>query len=463
MNYAEAMIYLEGTDRFGSRLGLERMQQLLTYLGLPEQKIPTIHIAGTNGKGSTAAYSAYMLAAAGKRVGLYCSPYVYNFGERIRVLDGRDPEAPWAENPLAGQISPDCIADTLTTLREVIEAHGLTGQAHPTHFEMLTLMAFLHFRNSDCDVLVLETGLGGRLDSTNVIPPPDVAVITAIGLDHQARLGNTLVEIAGEKAGILKQGTKTLCLYDQAAAIRDPEESRAVTDLFFSRAKALSIHFNPLRHSDIEVLERSLNGQTFRFRPEGETRFHTTMLPAFEPDNAALAILAVRALLPEIAQADMARGIEACYWPARLEKLGDKPISLLDGSHNPQGAEALRGSLNLLFEPEVPEIHVCSIMKDKDRPQMFRNVLAGNRVRVLYVTAPEGVPRAESPQMLAAVATEIVRELGVSTEVRQALSVDQAVSEALSLCDQLGAVLVGWGTFYQANEFRDAMGKRGRL
>ncbi len=462
MNYAEAMIYLEGTDRFGSRLGLERMQELLSYLDCATKKIPTIHIAGTNGKGSVAAYSAYILASAGKRVGLYCSPYVYTFGERIRVLDGRDPQGTWATDPLDGQISPDAIAETLTTIREVIELHGLTGLAHPTHFEMLTLMAFLHFQSRDCDVLVLETGLGGRLDSTNVIPPPEVAVITAIGLDHQARLGNTLVEIAGEKAGILKQGTKTLCLYDQSQAIADPEESQAVTSLFSSRAKALGIDFLPLRHEDIRVLERNLGGQTFQFRPAGDETFHTTMLPAFEPDNAGLAILAVKALLPEISTAQVATGIHACYWPARLEKLGDKPVSLIDGSHNPQGARALRDSLNLLFDEAVPEVHVCSIMKDKDRPQMFRNVLTGNRVRVLFVTAPEGVARAESPQLLAAVAREVVRELGVQTEVKVAATVDEAVEEALKHCDALGAVLAGWGTFYQANEFRDALEKRGR-
>ncbi len=456
MNYSEAMTYLEGTDRFGSRLGLERMGRLLELLGSPERKMPVIHVAGTNGKGSVCAYSAYILASAGYRVGFFCSPYVYDFGERIRILDGRDPARTWAEDPLDGQISRQAVAQTLTRIRAVVEAHGLIGDSHPTHFEMLTLMAFLHFSAEQCDVIVLETGLGGRLDSTNIIPSPDVAVITAIGFDHEARLGTTLVEIAGEKAGILKAGTKTLCLYDQALAIRDPGEAQAVRDVFLNRARELGIAVNELRHQAIEVLSRDLSGQRFRFQ---DATYFTELLPSFEPDNAALAILAVKAFLPSIDQAAITEGIRDCYWPARLELLQMDPVTLIDGGHNPQGARALRASLDQLFEEKTPEVHVCSIMKDKQIPDMFRAVLSGGRVKTLICTMPSGIHRAEPATLLAEEARAVASELGVETDIRVLEDVTEATRFALQEAKATGAVLIGWGTFYQAGAFRDAVKK----
>lgn len=460
MNYEEAMIYLEGTERFGSRLGLDRMRQLLFWLDSPEFGIPTMHIAGTNGKGSVSAYSAYMLASAGYRVGFFCSPYVYDFGERIRVIDGRDPEAVWAQDPHAGQISREAVAETLTRLRTIIEEQGLTGPSHPTHFEMLTLMAFMHFRARACDVLVLETGLGGRLDSTNIIPPPRVAVITAIGLDHTARLGNTYLEIAGEKAGILKRGTRALCLYDQTIAIPEAEEAAKVTELFAQRAAELGIDLVAHRHADVHVLKRDLTGQSFRIFEEGNRIFRTALLPAFEPDNAALAVNAVRALVPTIAQEALARGIERCYWPARLEKLSDRPVVLLDGGHNPQGAAALRESLNALFPDGRPEVHICSIMRDKDQQAMLDEALRGGKVKLLLLTAPQGVARAERPEILAELAAETAAKLLPAAQRPEIAGVDSvaaAVERGLAFCLAHDAVLVGWGTFYQAGEFRKAL------
>lgn len=459
MTYEEAMQYLEGTERFGSKLGLERMQELLQYLGSPEQGRLCMHIAGTNGKGSVSAYSAYMLAAAGLRVGLYCSPYVYDFGERIRVVDGRDPEGKWKTDPKDGQISEEAVAATLSEIRRQVEAHGLSGASHPTHFEMLTLMAFLHFRATDCDVWVLETGLGGRLDSTNVIPAPKVAVITAIGLDHTNRLGHTYTEIAGEKAGILKRGTEQLLIYDQYLAISDRKEAAKVEALFAERAASLGIRPSFHRHSEIEVLSHDLNGQRFRLKARPEIIYETKLLPSFEPDNADLAIKAVRALRPEIRETEIQEGLAACYWPARLEKLCDEPVVLIDGGHNPQGAKALRLSLQSLFPEGRPEVHICSIMKDKDQENMFRHVLAGGSLKRLYCTAPAGIARAERPEQLAEAARRVAAELPPAKrpEIIAAPSVRAAVEQALPYCRDKQAVLLAWGTFYQAGEFRRAV------
>ncbi len=459
MNYQEAMHYLEGTERFGSRLGLERMQELLGYLGSPEKGRLCMHIAGTNGKGSVSAYSAYMLAAAGLRVGLYCSPYVYDFGERIRVLDGRDPEGKWKTDPRDGQISEEAIASTLSEIRRQVEKHHMTGPSHPTHFEMLTLMAFLHFREQDCDVWVLETGLGGRLDSTNVIPAPKVAVITAIGLDHTSRLGNTYTEIAGEKAGILKKGTEHLLVYDQYLAISDKQEAAKVERLFKEKADALGIEISFHRHDEIEILSHSLDGQTFRLKSKPSEIYKTKLLPGFEADNADLAIKACRALYPAISEEEIKEGLALCYWPARLEKLSDDPVVLIDGGHNPQGAKALRLSLQGLFPEGRPEVHVCSIMKDKDQDGMFRQVFAGGFLERIYCTAPQGIARASRPRELAEKAEKVASRMPPEERpaVYAAGTVKEAAEKALAYCRETGAVLVAWGTFYQAGEFREAL------
>lgn len=459
MNYEQAMHYLEGTERFGSRLGLERMRELLNYLGSPERGKLCMHVAGTNGKGSVSAYSAYMLAAAGLRVGLYCSPYVYDFGERIRILDGRDPEGRWKNDPREGQISHEAIAETLSEIRRQVEKHGMTGESHPTHFEMLTLMAFLYFDKNDCDVWVLETGLGGRLDSTNVIPAPKVAVITAIGLDHTKRLGSTYTAIASEKAGILKKGTEHVLVYDQYLAISDKHEAEKVENVFKERAKELGIEISFHRHEEIERLEHGLNGQRFRLKSEPSEIFETKLLPDFEADNADLAIKAVKALRPEITQDEIKEGLSLCYWPARLEKLCDEPVVLVDGGHNPQGAKALRLSLQSLFPDGRKEVHVCSVMKDKDRENMFRQVFAGGSMERIYFTAPQGIARAERPENLAETAREVAGLMPPEErpEILTAASVKDAVEAAWDYCRENEAVLLAWGTFYQAGEFRDAV------
>lgn len=458
MDFAEAMHYLEGTERFGSRLGLERMRDMLLLLGSPEKDLCCLHIAGTNGKGSVCAYSAYMLAAAGLRVGLYCSPYVYEFGERIRILDGRDPGRAWLDDPKAGQISEEAVASTLSEIRSVTETYGFEGDSHPTHFEMLTMMAFLHFKAQACDVVVLETGLGGRLDSTNIIPPPKVAVITAIGLDHTNRLGHTYMEIAGEKAGILKKGTEVLCLYDQNLAIPDPEEAAKVNALFEQKASSLGIRLLRHRHEELEVLSHDLSGQSFRVRGMDGEPYRTKLLPSFEPDNALLAVKAVRALYPEISDDEVRFGLANCYWPARLEKLCDEPVVLIDGGHNPQGAKALRLSLNDLFPEGKNEIHVCSVMKDKDQKGMFREILKGDRVSRIYLTKPKGIPRAAAPEELAEKLKEAAAEEGTGVpEIVLKDSVAEACSEALALAEKEDSILLAWGSFYQAGEFKAAL------
>lgn len=456
MNYQEALQYLEKGDRTGGRLGLDKLREFLEYLGSPEQKIPTIHVAGTNGKGSVCAYSAYILASSGKRVGLFSSPFVYDFGERIRVLDGRDHEKKWQEDPSVTYIQEEQVVYYVEIIQETIRALNISQEYLPIHFEMLTIMAFMHFQAMDCDVIVLETGLGGRLDSTNVIPAPEVAVITTIGLDHIHRLGNTHLEIAGEKAGILKTGTKAFLLYDQSTSLENAETVSQLHDFFARRATELSIPFYMHAREETTPISRSLLGQSFSIHQVGD--FHTKLLPLYEIQNASLAIMAVRAYDPNISLENLQEGVLQCYWPARLEKILDKPLAFLDGGHNPQGAMALRESLNQLLPDGMEEIHIIGIMQDKDQIGMLRNIFRGGNVTRVYCTKPWG-NRATPADELAALVREAAHEIlgNHLPEIHIAHDFSLACEEAYQEASTLNKVIVCWGTFYQAKAFRDTI------
>jgi len=201
MDYAESRSYIKAARTFGIRLGLERMQALLDLLGHPEAGLRVIHVAGTNGKGST---SSYWCVDPGRQRGqsrLYTSPYIERFTERIRIIAGLDGLDQLAVNEASGEIGPDDFARIMTRIRLAVETMLKNGVEHPTEFELITAAAFIYFQQQSCDWVVLETGLGGRLDSTNVITKPERVILTAIGYDHMDRLGDTLPAIAAEKAG----------------------------------------------------------------------------------------------------------------------------------------------------------------------------------------------------------------------------------------------------------------------
>jgi dihydrofolate synthase/folylpolyglutamate synthase len=466
MTFEEAMYYLDKRERFASRLGLDKLREVLELLGNPDKGIPTIHIAGTNGKGSTCAYISYILAEAGYKVGLYSSPYVYEYGERIRVLDGHDQAKTWRTRPEAGYINKEETTRYLNCIRRTIESVGYDKEHHPNHFEMLTLMAFLFYREHECDVLVLETGLGGRLDATNVIDPPEVATITAIGLDHTQRLGNTYVEIAGEKAGILKKGTQSLVLYDQYDAIKDHIAAADVEALFRHKAEELDIRFCPVRKNQVIPLSHDLEGQTFELLTgplKGET-LQTKLLARYEIYNAQLAIETVLAFKNTIDKDAIIKGLYYCYWPGRLERLTHNPSAFLDGGHNPQGTRALRESLDYLFPPtscpDHKEVHLVCMMKDKDAKTMFQNMLKGGRVSHLVLSRVAGIKRAMEPEDMAGIVEAIEVDLLAKEnypEIHIVPDYEDALVEAWHLAQAEQAIIMAWGSFYQAERFRDKM------
>lgn len=337
MDYKEALEYINGVSWLGSKPGLERVTELLEKLGRPQDGLKFIHIAGTNGKGSCAAILASVMKCCGYRTGLFISPYLARFNERMQV-NGR-------------QIGDEALAELVAMVKPAAEAM----EDHPTEFEMMTAAAFLWFRQENCDIVVLETGLGGRLDATNIIAAPEVAVIMNIGLDHTQILGDTVEQIAEEKAGIIKPGCDCV-LYQQ---------QERVTAVVKERCDALGAS---LRIADFDRIYSefdSLYGQSFAYKGE---LYALPLLGRHQLKNAATALEVVevlRARAWKLEQSDVEHGIYAVSWPGRFELIHDDPLFVVDGGHNPQCAETVVENLLSYFQ-ENHRVMLVGMLADKD-------------------------------------------------------------------------------------------------
>ena len=338
MTGQEAIDYIHTYNWLGSVPGLERSQELLARLGHPERALKFVHIVGTNGKGSTAAMTASILQAAGYTTGLYTSPYLFRFHERMQV-DGAE-----ITDRELGQVT----ADT--------RAHAEAMAEHPTEFDLVTCIALEYFRRRGCDIVVLEAGLGGRLDSTNAIPAPEAVVMTRIGLDHTDQLGHTLAAIAGEKAAVIKPGCSVVA-YDQ-----EPEVM-AVVRAASQEARA------PLRIPDfsgIALLRDDLDGQVFDYK--GLEGLHIRLLGPHQRRNAAVAVetaLALRDRGWDIPDGAIRQGLEDARWPGRFELVCRAPRFIVDGGHNPQCAQSVADGLGDYF-PGEKAVFLIGVMADKD-------------------------------------------------------------------------------------------------
>ncbi len=348
----------------GQKPGLERVRRLLGKLGDPQKKLKFVHIAGSNGKGSTAAMLASVLSAAGLKTGLYTSPHLWRFNERFQV-DG----VPISDEELAE-----------------LTVQVLDQAEDETEFELMTAIGMLHFLRSNCGLVVLETGLGGRLDSTNVIDRPEAAVITHIGLEHTELLGDTLDKIAEEKAGIIKPGCPVV-LYEQGFDLYGLFEN--ICKVRYSR---LAVTAPP------EVLSAGLEGQTFTYRDQGP--YHIALLGEYQVQNAAAVLETVKVLRDqgwEIPERAVVQGLERARWPGRLELACYSPNVILDGGHNPQCMEALARSLRTLY-PGKKLIFLTGVLADKDYPAMMGELLP--LAKAFFTLTPDS-PRALSAQALA--------------------------------------------------------------
>ena len=419
MQIREALEYIDGLRWYGSMPGLERVNLLLDKLGRPQDGLKFIHIAGTNGKGSCAAMTASVLKAAGYRVGLYTSPYLFRFHERMRIN---------------GEMIGD---EALCALVERIRPLAESMDEHPTEFEMMTALALLWFRQEHCQIVVLEVGLGGRFDATNVIGAPECAVIMNIGLDHTAVLGDRIDQIAAEKAGILKPGCD-LVLYQQAGPAAEVIRK-------LCREKGAVLH--EADFAQIEPEFDSLEGQVFRYRGDA---YAIPLLGAHQCRNAAVVIELVRVLRNRgwrIGQEDLEHGLYAVTWPARFELIHDAPAVVVDGGHNPQCAAAVAECLERYF-PGQRRILLTGVLADKDYPAMFAQL---DRTASEYVCVTPDSERALPAGELA----EFLKGFGKPVVVCS--SIRDGVGEAMDRAREDGMVCAV-GSLYMAGAVRDAFG-----
>ena len=410
-----------------SRFGLERIAELLDRMGRPQDRLKFVHVAGTNGKGSTCAFVASVLQKAGYRTGLFTSPYIIQFEERIRV-DGQN-------------IALDDLRDVTLFVRGHAEAMAAETGEHPTEFELMTAVAFEHFARCACDIVVCEVGMGGRLDSTNVIQAPEVCVITSIGLDHTAMLGDTPAAIAREKAGIFKPGASIVSwLQDDAAAMR------VILDAAFEVGSDVTVPaFSTLRDRPVS------NGiRSFAYRG---IEYTTRLLGTYQPFNAIVAIEVVEALRKRgwsISDEELVQGIADTSWPGRFEivSAGPPPI-IVDGGHNPQGAAVLAESLRDVF-PDKRVTFLMSVLADKDYPAMIAEVAD---LAKAFVCATPPNPRALPAADLAKAIADIVQDEPVRIEV--AADFSSAKRRALQIAGKNG-VVCAFGSLYSISELKSS-------
>lgn len=352
MNYEEALSYIHDKEKFGSNLRLDTIRKLLELLGNPHIGLKYIHIAGTNGKGSTASYIATMLKEAGYKVGLFTSPYLERFNERISI-NGVD-------------IPDERLAEITKRIKDKIEIMLKEGYAHPTTFEIITSIGFVFFKEENVDYVVLEVGLGGRLDATNVIEEALMSVITTIDYDHMDVLGDSLEKIAYEKAGIIKKKALVLSYPQQKEAI---EVIKKVC-----KEKEAELTICPMENVNIVELNEFGGIFHYHFNSFLLRKLEISLIGEHQVYNAALAVTAILLLkekgLVNINDEQIRAGLKNTRWKARLEVLSRKPLFVIDGAHNIQGIKTLVNNLKRFKYNRL--ILGTSILKDKDVEEMIK-------------------------------------------------------------------------------------------
>lgn len=418
MTYQQAVAQINSLLQFGSRPGLDRIGMLLDRMGRPQDKVKFIHVAGTNGKGSVCTMLSSVLRSAGYKTGLFISPFIIDFRERIQINGEMIPEQALAQ--ITGEIMP--LVGQMAQENEII-----------TEFELITAIAFAWYAQEQCDVVVLETGLGGLYDSTNVIGTPLASVITSISLDHTAVLGDTLAEIAYQKAGIIKPNGRTV-FYPQQKEVDDCilKTAREKGNVFYS-ADA----YRP------ELVSSTIQGMKLRF---GGLELTLPLIGAHQVKNAAAALAAVQALKDgglDIPDRAVQEGVARAFIPARLELLCKQPTVLLDGAHNPGGLKAFSEAVKTYCKGKNT-VCIMGMLRDKD------SVTSLSYIKGLFpaviALAPEN-PRAMAAEEFAQEAQEYF------DMVLPMHDKEHAVKRAFELAGEDGAVVV-CGSLYLAAELR---------
>ncbi len=411
MNYDEALSYIHGISWTFCKPGLERISELCERLGNPQDSLRFVHVAGTNGKGSFCSMLSSILEKSGLKVGLYTSPYIYRFNERMRV-NGKD-------------ISDSVLAEITSEVRPIADSMA----DKPTEFELITAIAFEYFKREKCDIVVLEAGMGGRLDSTNIIKAPLLSVITGIALDHTAFLGDTVEKIAAEKAGIIKNGAPILfggCDESAKAVIHSTADERG-SDFYQADYEQLTV-----KHAD-------LGGTVLDYKEHGEIKIN--LLGLYQPRNAALVLEAVdilRGRCLDITDEAIRAGLETARWRARFEIIEREPTIIFDGAHNPEGIEAAVESIKHYYGEERVAV-MTGMLRDKD----YRAVAGklSEIAKCAYTITPDN-PRALSADEFA----QVLLEFGVPASPCESIS--EALAKGIVYAKENGTALCCLGSLY---------------
>lgn len=428
--YEQAQEYMEQVQRYGSVLGLDAMRELLRRLGDPQDQLKFVHIAGTNGKGSVLAYLSTILRCAGYRTGRYLSPTVFSELEKIQV-NGRS-------------VSKADFTVLLEQVRQAAEAMSAEGLAHPTPFEIETALAFLYFVKQSCDIVVLETGLGGREDATNVIKTAVLCVLASISMDHMAFLGDTLGKIAYEKAGIIKEKCPAVTIR------QEPEAMEVIRHVCEERNSPLSV----MDPDEIRGVRYGIEKQRFSYG--GFDRLEISMAGTWQVENAALAVCAAKELdhsgFP-VTEKQLRRGLMETGWKGRFTVLAKRPYFIIDGAHNRDAALRLAESVKFYFTNKKI-ITIMGILKDKEYEEVAA-IMTPLATQVLTVTTPNNA-RALPAITLA----ETVRRF--QPNVTAVDSLQEAVELSYLLADK-DSVILAFGSLSYLGELTKIVQHRDRI
>ena len=419
MTYQEAVEKIDSLLVFGSKPGLERVGELIERIGSPDKKLRFVHVAGTNGKGSTCVLIANTLKCAGYKTGLFISPYVLEFRERFQINGEMIPEKKLCE-----------IVEKLFPIVEEMKAEGKII----TEFEFVFAIAMYWYAEENCDAVVLETGLGGRFDATNIINTPLVSVITSISLDHTAILGDTYEKIAFEKCGIIKPNGITVAYGEQKDSVIN-----VIKNTVSERSNELYIADT----EKVNCIKSDLNGSDFEFE---NMKLHISFIGEHQIKNAVTALYALKALRERslnISESAVKEGFETAFFPARLEILKKEPIVMLDGSHNPDGVKALASALKENMEG-IGKIGIVGMLADKDVKTALGEIV--DLFDEVITVAPNN-PRKMCAEELA----EMIRGYGVKAASES--DYEKAYQKALSKAGKDKAVIV-FGSLYLSGDMR---------
>ena len=436
MTYKEAIEYKDSTIQYGSVPGLDSIKNLMQRLGNPQDSLRFIHIAGTNGKGSVSAFLSSVLRKAGYKTGSYNSPPVYTYREFARV-NGRN-------------ISEANYAKYMESVANVAEAMVADGLAHPTVFEIETALALLFFAESNCQVVVLEAGMGGAGDATNLIKTTDLAILTSISMDHADYLGHTLEEIATQKAGIIKPGCRVVMM---------GIEKKSVLDAIIRQCKKADALYTVAEPTEAYKVKHAFPQQVFSYKQYQKIKI--SLQGSYQIDNAVLAINAVEQLRQtgyQISDVAMRQGLAEAVWPGRFDIVSKKPLMIVDGAHNEDAARRLAESIELYFTNRRI-IYIMGVLKDKEYEKICE-LTAGYAADIITVATPHN-QRALPALILA----ETVRKF--HERVTAADSVEEAVELALLLAampsDGREPVIIAFGSLSYLGELYRIMQHREQI